>query len=181
MRRAAYVGCLVVAAGIAAIVYVMRRHVFDGLLNVILFFAACGGIVGGIALIVSVRDTLRRRRLVDGGDLKTAKRVERGKGLPVDDLAKRLGTTADALRAAACSYREVHIPKRRGGTQHAAGDGDVDVVLDAAALGRRGLEGGGHDARSVHLEGKVDQRAPHDVMPGEGACGRARGYAWSEG
>lgn len=40
-----------------------------------------------------------------------------GKGLTVEDLAKRLGMTADELRAAPVAYKSFTIPKRSGGNR----------------------------------------------------------------
>lgn len=164
MRRGAYVGCMVFAVAVVVLVYVASHRAVDGFLNLAALLAAAMGIVCGLALIASgIRDFLGRGRLAEGGDAKTARRVARGAGHSVDDLATRLGTTADALRAATCSYREVHIPKRRGGTRRLLIPDDVTKAMQRRIL-RRVLAGlRAHPAATGFERGKsiVENALPH--------------------
>ncbi len=106
---------------------------------------------------------LRARGIPAGGDARTQARVRRGAGLSADDLAKRLGTTPDALRGASCSYREVQIPKRRGGTRRLLIPDDVTKAMQRRIL-RRVLGGlRAHPAATGFERGKsiVENALPH--------------------
>lgn len=136
-----------------------REHPTAALLIVLLICSLIG--LGTFAAWLAPRRL--RRKFATGGDAKTHGRVERGAGLSVDELAKRLGTTPDALRAAACSYREVHIPKRRGGTRRLLIPDDVTKAMQRRIL-RRVLGGlRAHAAATGFERGKsiVENALPH--------------------
>lgn len=123
------------------------------------------GVLGlmGLAAVLAVRSKLRLRRMRLGGAPRTARRVRQGRGLLLDHLAKRLSTTPDALRGARCSYREVAIPKRRGGKRRLLVPDDVTKAMQRRIL-RRVLVGlRAHPAATGFERGKsiVDQAAPH--------------------
>lgn len=85
-----------------------------------------GGIAGGPyrllwflpipAAIVSIQWMMFRRRI--GKSLRRWLRARLGRGRTVDELARRLGIDAQALREAQPVYSDVMIPKRNGGRRH---------------------------------------------------------------
>lgn len=162
MQRASYVGCLVLAIAVAIVVLVTPDA--TRLLGVGAGVAAGIGVLVALAMIsVGIRDMLRRRRLADGGDATTARRVARGAGLALDELAKRLGKSSDELRAFAPSYREARIPKRRGGERRLLVPDDATKALQRRIL-RRVLVGlRAHPSATGFEHGKsiVDNALPH--------------------
>jgi hypothetical protein len=77
-------------------------------------------VVAGLALVVLVvlaARVSRARRPWSDPRPGEAQRAFDGKGLGVDELARRLGMDAAGLRAFAPAYREARIPKRSGGTR----------------------------------------------------------------
>ncbi len=123
------------------------------------------GVVGviGIVAVATFRARVRARRLLLGGDPATHRRVARGDGLSLDDLAKRLGSTPDDLRRATPAYREARIPKRRGGERRLLVPDDATKALQRRIL-RRGLVGlRAHPAATGFEHGKsiVDNALPH--------------------
>lgn len=72
-------------------------------------------LIGGGAVAAKIAAARNAARFANAGSKRTAARVERGEGLGVDELARRLGRAAAELRAFAPNYRDVTIPKRRGG------------------------------------------------------------------
>jgi hypothetical protein len=65
-----------------------------------------------------------------------AKRVRRGKGLGIDELARRLDMGPRELQAFAPSYREARIPKRSGGTRRLLIPDDRTKALQRRILRR---------------------------------------------
>src|SRR5690349_8049484 len=63
-----------------------------------------------------------------------AMRVRLGRGFDTDELARRLGLTAEELRAFRPSYRNVNIPKRRGGVRQLAVPDDATKSLQRRIL-----------------------------------------------
>jgi RNA-directed DNA polymerase len=113
--------------------------------------------------VLHVRKAIRRGRFAAGGDPTTAERVANGDGFDVDALAKRLGTTSDALRAAQCVYREARIPKRRGGERRLLIPDDATKAMQRRIL-RRVLGGlRAHPSATGFERGKsiVDNALPH--------------------
>jgi len=105
----------------------------------------------------------RKRRFENGGDPRTTRRVARGDGLSLDALAKRLDASPAELRAFAPTYREAHIPKRRGGTRRLLIPDDATKAMQRRIL-RRVLGGlRAHPSATGFERGKsvVDNALPH--------------------
>jgi RNA-directed DNA polymerase len=156
------------------------RRVFFGLALAVII-ALCGFgfirtavkkpiILGVVAAIVAagfaaawVAAARRRARFAAGGNVAVAKRVARGDGLPLDALAKRLGKSADELRAFTPTYREARIPKRRGGERRLLIPDEATKALQRKLL-REVLFGlRAHPAATGFERGKsiVDNALPH--------------------
>ncbi len=118
-----------------------------------------------VCLIIAIAAVRRSRtsRLRTAGSPRTYARVARGEGLPLDELARRLGTTADELRRFEPVYREAQIPKRRGGTRRLLIPSDETKAAQRRIL-RRVLVGlRAHPAATGFEHGKsiVDNALPH--------------------
>ena len=124
---------------------------------------AAAGFALAIYGFVRIESARSRRRLAAGGDERTAARVARGDGRPLDDLASKLGTTADELRRMTPAYRRVQIPKKRGGFRNLDIPDAATKALQRRLL-RRVLVGlAAHPAATGFENGKtiVDNATPH--------------------
>lgn len=70
-----------------------------------------------IMIAIFVDYQLKRRLAYGGGDPNQYRRAKRGLGMDVDELARRLDLNVQKLKIFKPRYREVHIPKRSGGTR----------------------------------------------------------------
>lgn len=153
--------------GLAWLVSACGFGAWDAIAHHSSFVWECSSAVIGLILLGSflvwAGNRRTRIRFASGGNPKTAKRVVRGDGLPLDALAKRLRMSADELRAFAPSYREARIPKRRGGERRLLIPDDATKALQRRVL-RDVLFGlRAHSAATGFERGKsvVDNALPH--------------------
>lgn len=116
-----------------------------------------------IQIFVAVDAWLTRRPLAYGGDRKTHKRVKRGKGLGVDELARRLDCSVRDLELFVPSYRVARIPKRSGGTRQLHIPDASTAKLQRAVLRRLLAKLRVHEAACGFEQGRsiVDNARPH--------------------
>ena len=90
-------------------------------------------------------------------------RAKLGRGLGVDELARRCGVPADSLRAHAPTYTERLVPKRSGGTRRLLVPDPATKALQRTLLRRVFAALKAHPAACGFERGKgiVDHAAPH--------------------
>ena len=124
-------------------------------------------VVFGVPALLVRRGRVAAQRLqarfAAGGDVGIAARVARGDGLGADELARRLGVSAADLRSAAPTYREVRIPKRRGGERRLHVPDAPTKALQRQVLRRVLGALRAHPAATGFERGKsiVDNARPH--------------------
>ena len=122
-----------------------------------------GALVILLVIYAIVSSFLWRQRLRFRGSWRQHRRAKRGLGLGVDELARRLGMTADELHSFRPRYAERHIPKAKAGTRRLLVPDPATKQLQRRLLRRVLARLRAHPAACAFERGKsiLDAARPH--------------------